>query len=37
MEFVGSYAVFDGRRFWLSVLLFTLALPSVRSRQGIRG
>ena len=30
-EFVGSYAVFDGRRFWLSVLLFTLALPGHRS------
>lgn len=25
----GSYADFDGRRFWLSVILFTLALPGV--------
>jgi peptidoglycan/LPS O-acetylase OafA/YrhL len=37
MEFVGSYAVFDGRRFWLSVLLFTLALPGLfEATKGIR-
>jgi peptidoglycan/LPS O-acetylase OafA/YrhL len=29
MTFGGSYVSFDGRRFWLSVLLFTLALPGL--------
>jgi peptidoglycan/LPS O-acetylase OafA/YrhL len=29
MTFAGSYVPFDGRRFWLAVVLFTLALPGL--------
>jgi peptidoglycan/LPS O-acetylase OafA/YrhL len=29
MAFGGSYAIFDGRRLWSSILLFTMALPGL--------
>lgn len=37
MTFGGSYAPFDGIRFWASVLLFTLALPGLfEATKGVR-
>jgi peptidoglycan/LPS O-acetylase OafA/YrhL len=29
MTFAGSYVPFDGQRFWLAVLLFTISLPGL--------
>jgi peptidoglycan/LPS O-acetylase OafA/YrhL len=37
MMFGGSYVPFDGRRFWLSVLLFTVSLPGLfEATKGVR-